>query len=79
MDEVQIQKREINSIESKLSKIADLLEMLVQIQTEEAYPDESKMKKSFIKKCEAIISEIKSGKMKTHTYRNMAEFTKTLG
>ena len=37
------------------------------------------MKKDFIRECQTILKEIKSGKAKTHTYKDMSEFTKTLG
>ncbi len=79
MKAMQMQKIRNQTIESKLDKIADLLELLVKMQEEEAYPSESKMKKGFINECRKILQGIKSGKIKTHTYKSMAEFTKTLG
>jgi|GEM_PF-3332875 hypothetical protein len=78
MNEIQLQKQKIMDIDSKLGKIADLLEVLVKMQEEESYPPESKMKKSFIAECQKILKGIRSGKIKTHAYDSMAEFTKTI-
>lgn len=79
MNGIQLQKRKSIGIDEKLDKIANLLELLVKMQEEESYPPESKMKKSFIRECQKILKEMKSGKTKMHTYKSMAEFTKTLG
>ncbi len=79
MNRIQVQKYRENTIEAKLDKIANLLELLVKMQSEESsYPPESKIKESFLKECREILKEIKGGKIKTHTYKSMAEFTKTL-
>jgi hypothetical protein len=75
----QLQKQREISIDAKLNKIASLLEVLIKMQEEESYPLESKMKTSFIKECQKILKEMKIQKAKIHTYKSMAEFTKTLG
>ncbi len=75
----QLQKQKESSINAKLDKIADLLEVLVKMKGEEFYPSESKMRKSFIKECQKILKELKSSKSRTSSYKSMAEFTKTLG
>lgn len=79
MDELQLQKKREAKMEEKLDKIASLLEVLVKMQEEEIYPPESKMKRSFIRECQRILKEIKLGSAKTHTYKNMAEFSKAVG
>ncbi len=80
MNGIQIQKNKETVIEAKLDKIANLLELLVEIQSEEFYyPPESRIKKHFLRECREILKGIKNGRIKTHTYSSMAEFTKTLG
>ena len=77
--QIQMQKNKEDEIEVKLDKIANLLELLIEMQGKETYyPPESKIKKSFLKECREILKGIKSGKIKTRTYGSMAEFTKTL-
>ncbi len=64
-------------IEEKLDKITSLLETLVQIQ--EDYPPESKMKKTFLKRAEKLLAELRDGRLKMHTYKNFADFDKSIG
>jgi hypothetical protein len=75
----QLQKQREISMGDKLDRIADLLEALIKMQEPEVYPPESRMRKDFIRECQRILKEIKSGKVRTRTYKNMSEFTKTLG
>ncbi len=76
--QVQLQKRQAVNVDQKLDKIANLLEILVQMQETSYYPPENKMKRAFISKCKSILKEIRSGRMKTNTYKSMAEFTRTI-
>ena len=75
-DGKQMQQQE-KRIEEKLDKITSLLETLVQIQ--EDYPPESKMKKTFLKRAEKLLTELKGGRLKMHTYKNFADFDKSIG
>ncbi|VVB77198.1 Uncharacterised protein [uncultured archaeon] len=76
---IQIQKQSESRLDKKLDKITSLLEMLVQIQVEEEYPPESKMKRSFIRRAEKLLAELKSGKLKMVTYKNFADFDRSMG
>jgi hypothetical protein len=70
-------KKEITHLNAKIDRLTGLLEMFVE-QGDTNYPAEGKMKKSFIKECKSIIKEIKNGKIKTHTYKSMADFTRSI-
>ena len=64
--QLQMQNNKESEIEVKLDKIANLLELLVEMQGKEVfYPPESKIKKSFLKECTEILKGIKNGKIKT--------------
>ena len=77
--EVQLERGRSAEITAKLDKIADLLELLVQMQGEDYYPLESEMKKSFIRRAEKLLGQLKAGKLKMHTYGSFADFDSSTG
>lgn len=73
----QVQRQNVR-IEEKLDKIAELLQTLIQIQEEE-YPPESKMRRDFIRRAERLLAQLKAGKLKMTTYRDFADFDRSVG
>ena len=77
--QTQTQLKGKNDINAKLDEILKRLDVLMNKVDEEIYPEESRFKKSYIKKQKALDKKIASGKIKTHTYKNWAEFDRTVG
>ncbi len=76
--QTQMQERREQSIDSKLDRIMKRLDELMGM-VEEIYPDEAKMKKSYLKKEAKRDKAITSGKSKLHAYRSFAELDKAIG
>ncbi len=74
----QVQKHKDRRIEEKLDKIADLLETLVSLQEEESYPPESKIRRSFLKRAARLSAELRDGRLKMRTYKNFADFDRSI-
>jgi hypothetical protein len=77
--QIQLQLKNKKSIDSKLDEIIMRLDALANKVNEEIYPDESRFKKSYIKKQKELDKKIKSGKMKMHVYKNFAELDRAVG
>ena len=69
--QTQVQKMADKAINSKLNVIIKRLDTLMSMVEDEIYPDESRMKKSYLKKEAALDKALMSGKIKLHRYRKL--------
>ena len=73
--QVQIQN---DDLELKLNKIITLLNKLIARVDGDTYPDESRLKRSYIKKEAKLDKKIKTGKMGVQKFKSFAELDKSL-
>ncbi len=77
MKAVQMQKQ--SELESAIGHLEKAIHALMIVESGEVYPPESKFKKSFIKRSEKLLKQLKEGKLKMHNYKSFADFDRSIG
>jgi hypothetical protein len=55
------------------------IKALLSVENHKTYPSDTKLKKSFIKREEKLLKQLKEGKLKMHTYKSFSDFDKSIG
>ena len=75
----RIQRQKQSELEVALEHLEKAVKALMILENEEIYPPESKFKKSFIRRSEKLLKQLKEGKLKMHNYKSFADFDKSIG
>ncbi len=75
----QTQVQETAELGVAIDYLEKAIKALMLVESREIYPPESKFKKSFIKRSEKLLKQLKEGKLKMHTYKSFADFDKSIG
>ena len=74
----QLQKQKQTELEVAIDHLEKAITALMLVEKEEIYPPENKFNKSFIKRSEKLLKQLKEGKLKMHTYKSFADFDRSI-